>query len=93
MAFKQSPPQNGQQKQSNTMSNYDNTNTGILFKNDVGDNPKRPAYKGKIDVDGKEYQLAGWLREGKSGKFISLKIDDKAAAKPAAKEETDEIPF
>ena len=72
---------------------YTNENTGILFKNDVGDNPKRPAYKGKIDVDGKEYQLAGWLREGKNGQFISLKIDDKAAAKPAAKEETDEIPF
>ena len=76
------------------MSNYDNTNTGILFKNDIGDNPKRPAYKGKIDIDGKEYQLAGWLREGKSGKFISLKIDDKAAAKPAAKVDDDsEIPF
>jgi hypothetical protein len=74
------------------MSNYDNTNTGILFKNDVGDNPKRPAYKGKIDIDGKEYQLAGWLREGKSGKFISLKVDDKAAAK-STKDEQDEIPF
>ena len=75
-----------------TMSNYDNTNTGILFKNDVGDNPKRPAYKGKIDIDGKEYQLAGWLREGKRGKFISLKVDDKAAAK-STKDEQDEIPF
>jgi len=75
-----------------TMSNYDNTNTGILFKNDVGDNPKRPAYKGKIDIDGKEYQLAGWLREGKNGKFISLKVDDKAAAK-STKDEQDEIPF
>jgi hypothetical protein len=74
------------------MSNYDNTNTGILFKNDVGDNPKRPAYKGKIDIEGKEYQLAGWLREGKSGKFISLKVDDKAAAK-STKDEQDEIPF
>lgn len=74
------------------MSNYDNTNTGILFKNDVGDNPKRPAYKGKIDIDGKEYQLAGWLREGKSGKFISLKVDDRAAAK-STKDEQDEIPF
>ena len=74
------------------MSNYDNTNTGILFKNDVGDNPKRPAYKGKIDIDAKEYQLAGWLREGKSGKFISLKIDTDER-KSAAKVETDEIPF
>jgi hypothetical protein len=71
---------------------YNNENTGILFKNDVGDNPKRPAYKGKIDIEGKEYQLAGWLREGKSGKFISLKVDDKAAAK-STKDEQDEIPF
>ena len=72
---------------------YNNENTGILFKKDVGDKPKRTAYKGKIDIEGKEYQLAGWLREGKSGKFISLKVDDKAAAKPAATEEADEIPF
>jgi hypothetical protein len=76
------------------MQQYSNENTGVLFKNDVGDNPKRPAYKGKIDIDGKEYQLAGWLREGKSGKFISLKIDDKAAAKPASKDDDEsEIPF
>ena len=75
------------------MNNYDNTNTGILFLNDQGDNPKRPAYTGNINIEGKEYKLAGWVREGKKGKFISLKIDDKAAAKPAATEETDEIPF
>lgn len=75
------------------MSNYDNTNTGILFKNDVGDNPKRPAYKGKVDVNGKEYEIVGWVREGKKGEFISLKVEDKSAAKPAAKKDQDEIPF
>jgi hypothetical protein len=32
------------------------------------------------------------VREGKKGEFISLKIDDKAAFKPAVKD-TDEIPF
>ena len=77
------------------MSNYDNTNTGILFKNDVGDNPKRPAYKGKLDVGGVEYKLAGWIREGKSGKFISLKIDTDER-KPVTKntdDELDSIPF
>jgi hypothetical protein len=75
------------------MSNYDNTNTGLLFKNDVGDNPKRPAYKGKVDVNGKEYEIVGWVREGKKGEFISLKVEDKAAFKPAAKKDQDEIPF
>lgn len=75
------------------MSNYDNTNTGILFKNDVGDNPKRPAYKGKIDVGGVEYKLAGWIREGKAGKFISIKIDTDER-KPVTKvDDEQEIPF
>ena len=75
------------------MSNYDNTNSGVLFKNDVGDNPKRPAYKGKVDVNGKEYEIVGWVREGKKGEFISLKVEDKAAFKPAPKKDQDEIPF
>jgi hypothetical protein len=74
---------------------YNNENTGILFKNDTGDNPKRPAYKGKIDVGGVEYKLAGWIREGKAGKFISIKIDTDER-KPVTKntdDELDSIPF
>ncbi len=31
---------------------YDNTNSGVLFKNE-SDNEKAPAYKGKLNVDGK----------------------------------------
>jgi hypothetical protein len=72
---------------------YNNENTGILFKNDTGDNPKRPAYKGKIDVGGVEYKLAGWIREGKAGKFISIKIDTDER-KPVTKvDDEQEIPF
>jgi hypothetical protein len=72
---------------------YSNENTGVLFKNDTGDNPKRPAYKGKLDVGGVEYKLAGWIREGKNGKFISLKIDTDER-KPAAKvDDEQEISF
>ncbi len=56
---------------------YDNTNSGVLFKNET-DNEKAPMYKGKINVDGKEYELAAWLREAKSGKgkFLSLKVQE-----------------
>lgn len=56
---------------------YDNTNTGVLFKNE-SDNEKAPVYKGKINVDGKEYELAAWVREAKSGKgkFLSLKVQE-----------------
>ena len=54
---------------------YDNTNSGVLFKNE-SENEKAPNYKGKINVDGKEYQLAAWIREGKNGKFMSLKVEE-----------------
>jgi hypothetical protein len=59
------------------MMEYDNTNSGVLFKNE-SDNEKAPNYKGKINVDGKEYELAAWLREAKSGKgkFMSLKVQE-----------------
>ena len=58
------------------MSNYDNTNSGVLFKNDKKGNEKAPDYKGKVNIDGKDKDIAGWIREGKSGKFISIKISD-----------------
>ena len=59
---------------------YDRTNTGILFKND-SENEKAPKYTGKINVDGKEYQLAAWIREGKKGKFMSLKVEERQKPK------------
>jgi len=78
---------------------YDNTNTGVLFKNE-SDNEKAPAYKGKINVDGKEYELAAWIKTGKSGqKFMSLKVQEprEKAPKPAPVKDfadiADDIPF
>jgi hypothetical protein len=77
---------------------YDNTNSGVLFKNET-DNEKDPMYKGKINVDGKEYELAAWLREAKSGKgkFLSLKVQEprqKSAPKQDRFEEIeDDVPF
>jgi len=72
---------------------YNNTNTGVLFKNE-SDNEKAPAYKGKINVNGKEYELAAWIKEGKTGKFMSLKVQE--AKKPKAQdfaEMPDDLPF
>ena len=39
------------------MAEYDNTNTFTLFKNDKGDNPKRPDYTGNANVDGIEFKI------------------------------------
>lgn len=56
---------------------YDNTNSGVLFKNDRKELDKHPDYRGSIDVDGKEFWLSAWIREGKNGKFMSLSIKPK----------------
>ncbi|CAB4126339.1 hypothetical protein UFOVP89_10 [uncultured Caudovirales phage] len=80
------------------MAEYDNTNTFALFKNDKGDNPKRPDYTGTANVDGIEFRISGWIREGAKGKFISgsvqLKDNNSAGATRGAAEDVDEdVPF
>ena len=66
------------------MDKYDNS--GVLFKNDKGDNPKRPDYRGSIAVAGVDYNISGWIRESKKtgDKFMSLKVEPKDAFKGRA---------
>jgi hypothetical protein len=59
------------------MSNYDNTDSGVLFKNDKGDNPSRPDYKGSINVGGTDFWLSAWIKDGNKGKFMSLSVKPK----------------
>lgn len=58
------------------MSDYDNTNRGVLFREQEKKSDKSPDYTGKVDVDGKEYRLAGWIKDGKRGKFLSLAVSE-----------------
>jgi hypothetical protein len=64
---------------------YDNKNTGILSANDKAGNEKRPDYRGFLDVDGKAFELSGWIRRRKSDNkpFLSLTVQP-AKPKPAA---------
>jgi len=67
---------------------YDNRNTGILTKNDKAGNEKRPDYRGKLNIDGKDFELAGWIRKRKADgqPFLSLTVQPaqpKAAPAPA----------
>ena len=60
------------------MSNYDNTNSGALFKNDKGDNENRPDYKGSINVAGTDYWISSWLKTSQAGnKYMSLSVQVK----------------
>jgi hypothetical protein len=84
------------------MSEYDNTNRGVLFRNDKQGNDKRPDYKGKLNVGGVNCRISGWIETSKDGqtKFMSLRAElpeeaPKPApkAKPVAVELDDDIPF
>lgn len=60
------------------MSQYDNTNTGTLFRNENRQSDTHPEYSGSLNVEGKEYWLNGWVKESKNGKkFFSLRVKPK----------------
>ncbi len=56
---------------------YDNTNSGVLFKNDRKQGANHPDYKGNINIEGTEYWLSAWIKQGKQGKFMSLAVTKK----------------
>jgi hypothetical protein len=82
------------------MSEYDNSNSGALFKNKEKDesHPTWADYKGSINVDGTDYWLSAWLKKSKDGKpYMSLSVkpkneDAEPVRKPQAAPEQD-IPF
>jgi len=47
-------------------------NSGVLFTNDKKENERAPHYKGNITVDGKDYWLSAWVKEGKSGMWKEM---------------------
>ena len=60
-------------------------NSGVLFKSDKKDNERAPDYKGNIMVDGNDYWLSAWIKEGKNGKFMGLAVSPRDAQPPASK--------
>jgi len=82
---------------------YDNTNRGVLFKNDRKENEKHPDYRGTINVDGHDFEISAWIKDGKKGKFMSLSVKEpfkKGEPKPGGAntgysglDDSDSIPF
>jgi uncharacterized protein (DUF736 family) len=71
---------------------YDNTDSGALFKNKEKETDKHPDYQGSINVGGTDYWLSAWLKESKKGeKYMSLAIKAKDGGKASPKTKPQEI--
>lgn len=75
--------------------------SGTLFKNDRRDKDSHPHAKGTALIDGVEYWVSAWTKDGAKGKFQSLSFqrkeqrqaDPQPAHSPEPRELDDEIPF
>jgi hypothetical protein len=79
---------NNQQK-GHVMAEYDNTNSGALFRNEdkAGENSRD--YSGTLNVDGREFWVSGLVKVSKKGtKYLSLSLKPKTEQKPAER-----VPF
>ena len=62
------------------MSNqqYDNRNTGALFKNDNKTKPNHPDYRGSYTNEhNEEFWVSAWIKSGRKGNFLSLAFTRK----------------
>jgi hypothetical protein len=75
---------------------------GSLFTNERKEKETHPDWQGTCKVDGKEYWISAWEKEGAKGKFFSLAFKSKDQAFSKLKEEvkpkadfddSDSIPF
>ena len=74
------------------MADYDNTNTIILFAEDVEEGSKKPNVTGKVNFEGKELRAALWKGETQAGKkYLKGKLSEPLEKKGSSVKE--EAPF
>ena len=67
---------------------FDNTNRGILSKNQNKTADNHPEYSGSINVDGTDYWLSAWIKESsKDGRSsLACRLSLKTVQKPSLKQ-------
>ena len=74
-------------------------NSGAIFKNDKKTSANQPDYKGKVNVNGKEMEVALWVKQGKNGSFFSAAFSEPYVAPekmekvPVSNDIDDGLPF
>lgn len=66
--------------------------SGSLFKNEYKTESTHSDYKGSIMLNGKEYWLDGYVKEGKKGKFFNIRIGKEKQPKGFVAKGSDELP-
>lgn len=61
------------------MTQFDNTNRFVLFKNKEKRDDKDRDYNGTVNIDGKDYWLNGYIKQSDKGAFISCTVRPKDA--------------
>lgn len=70
------------------MSSYQpRDNSGTLWKNDRREKETHPHAKGDCIIDGVEYWVSAWTKEGKKGRFQSLSFERKKTPGQKPKDE------
>ena len=75
-------------------------NSGVLWRNERREKETHPNATGTAMIDGIEYYVSAWTKEGKKGKFQSLSFKRKDSERPTTKqgqprrdEDEDLVPF
>lgn len=51
--------------------------SGALFKNTRKEKDTHPDYNGTVLIDGRDYWISGWIKQGAKGSFLSLAFKRK----------------
>lgn len=88
------------------MSYEQRDNSGSLFKNDRKESDRHPDYQGTATIDGKQFYMSAWLKEGRNGKWMSFAFKPKLMSdrgspptggrndpRPSQQDPDDDLPF